>query len=212
LVSNNLIFNKNMADNYLEKKFEEYKLKKNQSSQKKRSNTLSLNDLMLKDRSHRIYNMDYLVSREELREIVSVNSKIGNTLNRQLLRFKLITGEDALSLGKRTNLKFPPNAFIVICSPEPINKWTYLDAGISCEAMTLKATEMGLNGIVVGSFNEEDMKEFLHIELSPVIMVGIGKGIQKIHLTPVHADEPHKYYEKEDRHIVPKIMVDDLIF
>jgi len=201
-----------MADNYLEKKFEEYQLKINKSSQQKRSNTLSLNDLMLKDRSHRLYNMDYKVSEEELREIVSVNSKISNTLNRQLLRFKLITGESAVTAGKKTNLKFPPNAFIAICSTEPINKWTYLDAGISCEAMTLKATDMGLNGIIAGSFKEEDMKEFLNTDFYPVIMVGIGKGIQKIHLTPVHADEPHTYYEKEGRHIVPKIMVDDLLF
>ena len=60
-----------MADNYLEKKFEQYQENKG-NVQKKVVNNLSLNSLLLKNRSYRGYDSSYIVSKEELLKIADV--------------------------------------------------------------------------------------------------------------------------------------------
>ena len=120
-----------MADNYLEKKFEEFHAGKTGTAKHKtKVNNPSLNSLLLKNRSYRGYDSSYIVSKEDLLKIVEVYTKIPSAKNQQPLRFRLITSEDAPRLQKYTrwagalpelNLPFPgtePNAFIIICSLE----------------------------------------------------------------------------------------------
>ena len=85
------------------------------------------------------------------------------------------------------------------------NKWTYLDLGISLQSMMLKAVSMGLNGICIGSFNKKAAKDLLPDDYEPLIVVAIGKGIEKIELVPVQEGEPIAYYRKDGIHYVPKI-------
>lgn len=68
-----------MADNYLEKKFEEYKngeTAKDKLCKKSKFPHKSLNDLLLKNRSYRGYDSSYIVSKDELLEIIGVNPKL----------------------------------------------------------------------------------------------------------------------------------------
>ena len=83
-----------MADNYLEKKFEQYQENKG-NVQKKVVNNLSLNSLLLKNRSYRGYDSSYIVSKEELLKIADVATKVPSAKNQQALRFKLVTSEQA---------------------------------------------------------------------------------------------------------------------
>ena len=213
-----------MADNYLEKKFEEFQANRGQSTKHKTtSNNLSLNSLLLKNRSYRGFDSSQRVSLEQLQQITEVCTKIPSAKNQQVLRFKLVAGEDAPRLQQYTkwggalpelNLPFPgtePSAFIIICSTVAENKWVDIDLGIAAQSMLLKAVEMGLNGICIGAFNKAEVTAEFSLPCEPVLVLAIGKGAENIQLTRVKEGESQTYYRKDGVHFVPKLGLDDLI-
>jgi nitroreductase len=213
-----------MADNYLEKKFEEFHSGKGVASKHKTSSgNVSLNSLLLKNRSHRGYDSSRQVLVEELKQIAEVCTKIPSAKNQQVLRFKLVAGENAPRLQQYTkwggalpelNLPFPgtePSAFIIICSTVPENKWVDIDLGIAAQSMLLKAVEMGLNGICIGAFNKNAVVEEFSLQHEPVLILAIGKGAEHIQLTRAKEGENLTYYRKDGVHFVPKLGLDDLL-
>ncbi len=209
-----------MADNYLEKRYDAVFGKK--TITKRVGHTID--ELLLKNRSTRGYYKDYVVKMEELRQIVSVNSKIGSGCNKQVLRFKLVTrGYDSAAVldnikmgAALPELHLPfegtePEAFIIVCSTVAENKLVDIDLGISLQSMLLKAVEMGLNGLVIGTFNKEKIKQVLELKYEPIAVLCIGKGAEKFQLVPIHEEESHAYFRKDGVHYVPKVIVDELI-
>ena len=209
-----------MADNYLEKRYDEVFGKKTVT--KRVGHTLD--ELLLKNRSTRGYHKPYIVKREQLEQIVAVNTKIPSGRNRQPLRFRLVTkdtGADRvlnnIKMGAalpELNLPFPgtePEAFIIVCSETPDNKLTLIDLGISLQTMSLKAVEMGLNTLIVGAFNKQKLVDDLALPLEPVAVLCVGKGAERFELVPIHADESHAYYRRDDIHYIPKVAINDLI-
>lgn len=212
-----------MADNYLENRYDELF----GSGKKKvvvKHIGQSLDNLLLKNRSHRGYQKERIVTAEELRKIVSVNTKIASGCNQQLLRFKLVSKGKVsnelmglLRLGRalpELNLPFPgtePEAFIVVCSIAPENKLINIDLGISAQSMLLKAVEIGLNGLIIAAFNKEKVRELLTLPYDPLLVIAIGKGAENIKLVEIDAEESHNYYREKDVHYVPKVKLDHLI-
>lgn len=210
-----------MADNYLEKRYEEV-FGSGKTKVKRVGHTLD--ELLLKNRSQRGYLKDYVVKREELERIVGVCSKIPSARNQQVLRFRLVTRETGadkvlqnIKLGAalpELHLPFPgtePEAFIVVMSTIEENKMVDIDLGMAIQSMLLKAVEMGLNGLVIAAFNKTKVKDELQLPYEPLIVLAIGKGIEKIELTPISPEESHAYYRKDGVHYVPKVTVKDLI-
>ena len=211
-----------MADNYLEKRYEE--VFGSGKRVVKKGGGVSLDSLLLRNRSHRGYSQEQPVTMEQLRAIAGVNDKIPSARNQQVLRFRLVTadtgGREVLKRiklgGALPELHLPfsgtePEAFIVICTTVPESKYVDIDLGISLQSMLLKAVEIGLNGIAIGAFDKDAVKELLGLPLEPALLVAIGKGIEKIQLTRIAPDEPHAYYRKDGIHYVPKIHLDDLL-
>ncbi|MBO4571505.1 MAG: nitroreductase family protein [Bacteroidales bacterium] len=211
-----------MADNYLEKRYEE--VFGSGKRVVKKGCGVSLDSLLLRNRSHRGYDKSQAVTMDQLRTIVGVNDKIPSARNQQVLRFRLVTRENGgAALQKLTklgsalpelHLPFPgtePEAFIVICTTVPESKYVDIDLGISLQSMLLKAVEIGLNGIAIGAFDKDAVKELLSLPLDPALLVAIGKGSEKIQLTRISPEESHAYYRKEGIHYVPKIHLDDLL-
>ena len=208
-----------MADNYLEKKFEEYR-----SAAPRKKATASLSTLLKKNRSYRGYDKNCTVTESQLRRIAEVNTRIPSGRNQQVLRFKLVTRDSGAStvlenikLGgalPQLHLPFPgtePEAFIIICSKAVPDKWVHIDTGISAQSMLLKATEMGLGGICIGAFNREAIVSAFSLEYEPVLILAIGKPAEKIELTPIKEGESHSYYRKDGVHYVPKVILDDIL-
>ena len=213
-----------MADNYLEKKFEEFHSNKGGTSKHKTlSGNPSLNSLLLKNRSYRGYDSSYIVSEEELLKIVEVYTKIPSAKNQQPLRFKLVTAQDAPRLQQYTkwagalpelNLPFPgtePNAFIIICTTVDENKWVDIDLGIAAQSMLLKAVELGLNGICIGAFNKNEVIREFDLKYEPLLVLAIGKGAENIQLTRINEQESRNYYRKDGVHFVPKLGVENIL-
>jgi nitroreductase len=210
-----------MADNYLEKRYEEV-FGSGHTKVKRVGHTLD--ELLLKNRSQRGYLKDYVVRREELERIVGVCSKIPSARNQQVLRFRLVTrdtGADkvlrSIKLGAalpELHLPLPgtePEAFVVVMSTTAENKMVDIDLGIALQSMMLKAVEMGLNALVIGAFNKAKVAEELALPYEPLMILAVGKGIEKIELTPIAPDESHAYYRQNGIHYVPKIALKDLI-
>lgn len=210
-----------MADNYLEKRMEQYRAHSQSSSGVKSKDGLV--SLLVKNRSTRGYDASYIVRADQLRRIVSVNNKLASARNRQPLRFRLVTADEAskvlpfigMGAGLR-DLHLPlsgtePNAFIVVCSTiEPHNS-TYVDLGISAQSMLLQAVEMGLNGLCIMSFDGEALVEALRLPYKPLLVIAVGKSAEKTKLVDIKADDDHSYYRENGVHYVPKVIVDDLI-
>lgn len=209
-----------MADNYLEKRMEEYRTR-SQSTTK--ITTPTLNQLLVRNRSYRGYDKNRMVSTEELRRIVNVNTRIASARNQQCLRFRLVTAEERQKIlphirlgGALPELHLPasgcePQAFIVVCSTQPEDRWVDIDLGISAQSMLLKATEMKLNGICIGAFNAAAITQALSLPYPPLLIIAIGKGIEDIRLVEISEEESHTYYHNEGTHYVPKVKLDDLI-
>lgn len=209
-----------MADNYLEKKMEQHRAATGAQAGKSRN---SLATLFERNRSTRGYDSSFIVRPDQLRRIVAVNTKVASARNRQVLRFRLVAADEAhkvlphISMGaalSEMQLPLPgtePNAFIIVCSSIAPRTSTYIDLGISVQSMLLQATEIGLNGLCILSFDKERIMEALGLSLEPLLVVAIGKSAEKHSLVDISASEPHDYYRNGGVHYVPKVRVDDLI-
>lgn len=209
-----------MADNYLERRQEELK---NGGKVVLRRNNPSLDTLLLKNRSHRGFDASYIVHRRQLECIASVNTRLASGRNAQTLRFRIVdeTGGSGVSgllhLGgflPELHLPLPgtePKAFIVVCGTVPENATVDIDLGISLQSMSLKAVELGLNALIVRAFDREALRSALDLELEPLAVLAIGKGIDNIKLVEVDEGADLKYYREDGVHYVPKIKLGDLL-
>lgn len=210
-----------MADNYLEKRYEET-LGNGKIRVKRIGHTLD--DLLAKSRSHRGYLKAYAVSRAELERIVGVCSKLPSGCNQQVLRYYLVTKDSGadkvlplIKMGAalpELHLPLPgtePEAFIICCSAVKESKLVDIDLGIALQSMALKAVEMGLNTLMIGAFNHEKLKEAFDLPAEPLMLLAVGKGTDRIELVPTDEDAPRAYYRKEGIHYVPKVRAKDLI-
>lgn len=208
-----------MADGYLEKRFDEMKDNKKTIVKHK-----SIDSLVKKNRSYRGYDKSFVVKRAMLERIVAVTAKAPSAKNKQVLRYKLVVkGEEAdfvlqnIKLGgmlPELHLPFAgtePEAFIIVCSTVPEDKLVDIDLGIAMQTMLLKATDMGLNGIIIGAYNKAKVKERFNLPYEPLAIVAVGKAGEKIELIDVNEGDNLAYYRENGIHFVPKIKAEQLI-
>jgi nitroreductase len=208
-----------MADNYLERRQQELQQKRPVI---KRS-APSLDSLLKKNRSYRGFDQRHEVSEDELKQIVAVSTLVASGMNKQRLRYRLVTKPDAakvlphITLGAalpEEHLPHPgsePQAFIVVCATEKENKVIDIDLGIAAQSMLLKAVEMGLGGIFILNFRAAAVQQALNLPSEPIAIIAIGKPAEKIFLVPVHTGSDLNYYRKDCIHYVPKLSANDLI-
>ena len=208
-----------MADNYLERRQEEL----SQRRPLVKHNGVSLESLLKKNRSYRGFDQSRIVTESELKHIVQTTTLVASGMNKQRLRFHLVTKPDAgkvlphITLGAALpdeHLPHPgsePEAFIVVCATEPENKVIDIDLGIAAQSMLLKATEMGLGGIFILNFRAEAIREALGLPLTPIAVIAIGKPAEKIFLVPVSESSDLNYYRKEGIHYVPKLQIENIL-
>ena len=208
-----------MADNYLEKRFEEFR---NPEKKVVRKGGPSLDSLLLRNRSTRGFSHGRKVSEEELRKIVEVNTRIASSKNQQALRFKIVCDADGAALINAhikigalwPGLPLPgtePQAFIVVYGTHAEDASLDIDLGISLQSMSLKAVEMGLNCLMIRAFNREAMLSFPGTEgLVPLAVLAVGKSAERIFLVP-RAEGSQDYYRQDGIHYVPKLPLEKIL-
>ena len=210
-----------MADNFLEKRYEEVFGK--DAGHKRAPQRPSLDTLLLHNRSYRGFDRDYVVHRRQLDAMIAVNVKVASSVNMQRLRFRpVVQGPEADAVNKyirmgrglpHLQLPFPgrePEAFIVVCSIAAENPGIDIDLGISVQSMLLKAVEMGLGGLIIRNFDREPIREALALPYEPICVIAVGKPAERIELVPVHEGDKLTYYRRDGVHYVPKLTPEDL--
>ena len=210
-----------MADNFLEKRMEQYRSRSSSQQGTKMKEGLAV--LLVKNRSTRSFDASYRVRMDQLRRIVAVNTKLASARNRQPLRFRLVTADEAckvlpfIRMGaglKELNLPLEgtePNAFIIVCSTiEPRNS-TFVDLGISAQSMLLQAVEIGLNGLCIMDFDRQQLVDALQLPYTPLLAIAVGKSAENIQLVDINEGCDHSYYRENGVHYVPKVVIEDLI-
>ncbi len=221
-----------MADNYLETRYEEvFGAGAKPKSIIKRTN-VSLNTLLVKNRSTRRYRQDVVIPREQLKEIVSVNTKIASAMNRQVLRFRLVASEQSeadRNVNSKDNALLlrdilfreqmrseAPSAFIIVYSSISEDRYVDIDLGISLQSMALKAVELGFNCLIKGNIDVAEITELfadneIENRLYPLAVLCIGKSAESVYLKPTDDVSALEPYAKEGVHYVPKLQVENLL-
>lgn len=210
-----------MADNYLE-----YRQQELSDAQKKvvvRRSYPSLDTLLHRNRSYRGFDAAVQVTERELKELVGTVPLTASGMNRQVLRFRLVTGESArkvwpiITLGgalPEEHLPKPgtePGAFIVVCTTVPEDKVADIDLGFAAQSILLKACEKGLGGCFILNFRKDALRQALDLPLEPVAVIAIGKPAEAIFLKPASPGDSLKYYRKDGIHYVPKLGTESLL-
>lgn len=207
-----------MADNYLEKRMEDYR---NQQPSKKRIATLAR--LLKANRSYRGYDAKFEVRPDQLQRIMEVATLCPSARNQQVLRFRPVLKDEAAKVlqhirlgGALPELNLPfegtePNAFIVICSTVPDSHYVSVDLGIVAQSMLLQATEIGLGGICIGAFDHAAIREALALPYEPLLVLAIGRPNERIEIVECNEGDSLTYYREGGVHYVPKININDLI-
>ena len=208
-----------MADNYLGKKMEDFLAGK--SSAPKR--TMTFAKLVAKNRSYRGFDNTFTVREDQLRRIMEVVPLCPSARNQQVLRLKAVLSDEADKVlpyirlgGALRDLKLPlpgcePRAFIVICSTVAEEKYVNMDIGIAAQTMLLQAVEIGLNGICIGAFDKQAVKESLALPYEPMLILAIGRGAEIIRTVEIAEHQSHNYYREDGVHYVPKLSLDSIL-
>ncbi len=212
-----------MADNYLE--YRQQELAEAQArGRAPRPKYPSLDTLLHRNRSYRGYDPAREVGEEELREMVRATTLAASGMNRQPLRYRLVSGAEAglvlplITLGgalPQEHLPHPgqePGAFIVVCSTVPEDRVVDIDLGFAAQTLLLRATEMGLGGIFILNFRREELREALALPLEPLAVIAVGKPAESVYLRPVESGAASlAYYRKDGVHYVPKLTLEQIL-
>ena len=67
------------------------------------------------------------------------------------------------------------------------------------------------SGICIGAFDKEPIRREFGLDAEPLLILALGKGIEKIELTEIGSDGDRAYYRKNGTHYVPKVRLEDLL-
>lgn len=188
-------------------------------------------DLVLKNRSCRGYDESYPFSKEELLDFVDLARQTAASANIQPLKYHVAYEKEQVVkiqplirwAGSLPQLHLPypgtcPTAFITICQDMTISNHptSFLpDVGITAQTILLAATEKGLGGCMIGSFQKEELKVLLKLpeQMEPKLVIALGKPVEELVLVEPKEDGSVKYYRSEDgkTHYVPKRKLEDII-
>ena len=215
-----------------------------------------LKDLIIKNRSTRGYDRTRLVTDDELREMVDCARLSASSMAVQPIKF-YITNDVAECDKITANVRYAgalpelglplegtaPVAYIAICHDKRIHnndKRFLKDCGIYAQTMSLAATEMGLNCLMIGAFDPDNIKQVLGLPdyYTVLLLLAVGKSIEHIELKDVDSIaapevtgtiEPGtdadialndyrkkdlavvQYYRKDGIHYAPKRKLEDVI-
>ena len=189
-----------------------------------------IKELVRRNRSFRGYNEQRAVTREELTEMVDCARITPCMGNIQPLKYYIawekaeVSKIQELTVWARAlpQIELPhqgmyPTGFIVILQDTNLGKNLAMhqkDCGIVAQTILLRATEMGLGGCMIGSFQADAVREVLCLpdSLIPLLIIAIGEPAETVVLTEVESGDGTNYYrDAQDIHYVPKRKLKDVL-
>ena len=176
-----------MADNYLEKKMEEFRSAP-QKSVSKKSKAL-FKSLLQKNRGFALFDSKVVVRESHLNDIIQVNEHLSFFGSAANFEFVGAAGEKVAKVLPYIDEKVVLHgveqvldtesigAFVVVCA-RSLQMTECVDLGISIQSMSLRATEMGLNGTSLRVADPQGLRDALETNCLPVAVLAIGKGVE----------------------------------
>lgn len=177
-------------------------------------------DLIKKNRSYRRFEQRYVLEESTLKELVELARLCPSAGNLQPLKYYLswqpeknaaifgnlawaryLTGWNGPAEGER------PSGYILILGDTRISQNFGCDHGIAAQSILLGAVEKGLGGCMIGSINQQGLRERLQIgqHLEILLVVALGKPIETVVLDEVGPDGNIRYWREPNQvHHVPK--------
>lgn len=184
-------------------------------------------ELITRARSYRRFDGEYRIDGKTLRGILAAARLTPSGANRQTIRYFPICDEGGAAFMRAhsrwaaylTDWDGPsesesPTAWILLLSPSE-SQSPSLDLGITAEAISLAATAAGLGACIFLSIEREAIASYFGIgsEMRIELAIAIGKPSETVVVTDAAVGDDLRYYrDGEDRHVVPKLTLDDLIY
>lgn len=182
---------------------------------------MTMQELVLKNRSYRRFDESFEVPEETVRGLVSLCRTVPSTANSQAIRFLPVLspeGRRALfpHLGWAAALPdWPgpkegerPTAYVLLLCDKAIAAAKPIDMGICGQTLLLGATELGLGGCMLMNIQKESIEEALGIDAEQYalgMVIALGKPRETVVLTSLPEDGDVRYYrDQEGTHYVPK--------
>lgn len=188
-----------------------------------------LKDLVLQNRSYRLFDGSTSVSTNTLFELIGLARLTASTGNVQPLKYYLSCSEqtNAIICPLLHWVKTPgapyrepgntePAAYIcmfVDTNLVPAMHSAYIDAGIAAQTILLGAAERGLGGCIVTNFDKIRLKRELMVTIGayePLLVIALGRPDEDIILEESGYDTASYADESGTRH-VPKRQLMDII-
>ena len=185
-----------------------------------------LKELILKNRSYRRFDQSAIVPMKLLREMVEAARLSGSARNMQPMRYILFNDAESCSkifpllawAGYMKEWSGPadgerPTAYMVQLGDLELSKDWWCDDGIAAQSMLLTAVEQGFGGCIIGSVQQEKLRDLLHIpERYKIIQViALGLPAEEVVIDEVSKGDIKYWRDENDVHHVPKRGIDELI-
>ncbi len=187
-----------------------------------------LKELVIKNRSYRRFDENFIISENDLIEMIDTARFTPSTVNSQALKFMIVNEKEKCSrvfealswAGLLKEWKGPqegekPSAYIIILCDLAIGKNKMFDDGIAAQTIMLSAVEKGLGGCILGAINRERLAENLCIDTEKYsidLVLALGKPNEEIKLVNLPESGSTAYYRDENgNHYVPKRSLEELI-
>lgn len=186
-----------------------------------------IKDLILKNRSFRRFQQDYIIAREILQDLVDLGRLSPSAANRQPLKYMLFNEQEINAeifphlawAGYLKNWGGPaqgerPSAYIVMLIDKEIASGVGCDHGIAAQSILLGVAEKGLGGCMIGSVDRTGLRNTLNIpeRYDILLVLALGKPKEKVVLETAESPDDIKYWrDDDDVHHVPKRPLKEII-
>jgi len=184
-------------------------------------------DLVRKTRSYRRFDNTVQITEEMLKDIIDTARLTPSAANRQPIKY-LVSNKKEINdkifpcLGWAAYLtewagptrKEQPSAYIILYSDMQFTPHLNVDPGIVAQTILLAATEKGLGGCMIASFDKKKLKRAVHLglEYEFILVIALGKPTEEIVLEDVGEDGSIMYWRDEnDVHHVPKRKLEEMV-
>ncbi|MEN1761265.1 PAS domain S-box protein [Anoxynatronum sibiricum] len=186
-----------------------------------------IRELVEKNRTYRRFDETREISEEQLREWVDLARITSSGANLQPLKYHLSWQSEKNErifphlrwAGYLKDWEGPisgerPTAYIVVLGDTLVSKNYWWDHGLASQSILLAAVEEGYGGCMFGSIDRDGLRDALNLDprFEILLVIALGKPVEKVILEPLKPDGDIKYYRDENQaHHVPKRSLEEVI-
>ena len=184
-----------------------------------------LSNLIKSTRSVRRFKSGVSIDKLELKEIVDVARITSSALNKQPLKYIIISNinvvkqlsENAKWAAHLTDWEQSgseqPSAFIIVLNDTQIDGYELIDTGIVLQTMMLLINSKGYSGCALASVDKDQCKDLFELDenIVPILAIAIGVSDESVESVQIVENDTNYYRDGKDNHCVPKRSLSEVL-